>query len=330
MSFTPTTHRSATPFTIFIQHLDKQLNGSFRPHAVVGFDGGLRASGFLAALPAEELRSLLFLLSFVTPNGNISPSLAQISETMRVSQSKARARMERLQELQWQGTRIVRSHVVGGLETFSPVSELAPQVEERVQGWQPMLVQSPPLFAAPRKAIIEHSRRTYARPREEVEREIRDFYGWREPDGAAQVAPGATQQPARELSGEEAEVWQQLASVGLTEEQADSLLARFDLVRIGRQLQWLPYHRRVRNVAGFLMSAIEDDYEMPLALRRQLQMHGTLATEEGTLAADAIEQGPLEPAEAGMPLLDTSSLEAEVTPDEDHSKEVDQGDQSSL
>ena len=330
MTFAPTVHRSTTPFTVFIQHLDKQLNGNFRPHAVVGFDGGLRASGFLASLPAEELRSLMFLLSFVTPNGDISPSLAQLSEAMRVSQSKARARLERLQELQWQGARIVRSHVVGGQETFSPVSELAPHVEERVQGWQSLLVQPPPLFAAPREAIIEHSRRTYTRPREEVEREIRDFYGWRGPDGTAQGAPGTTQQPARELSEEEAAVWQQLVSVGLTDEQADSLLARVELVRIGRQLQWLPYHRRVRNVAGFLLSAIEDDYEMPPMLRRQVIMNGTLAEEEESVPAETSEPEPFEPMEADVPLLDTSSLDAEAAPGEDPSEgeDVDQGDQS--
>jgi len=264
----------------------------------------------------------------VTPNGDIFPSLAQISEAMRVSQSKARTRLERLQELQWQGAGIVRSQQIGGLETFSPVAELAPQVEERVQGWQPLMVQAPPLFAAPREAIIEHSRRTYGRPREEVEREINVFYGYREPDGATEAARGEAQQPARQLSKEEEAARQQLLSVGLTDEQADSLLARFDLVRIGRQLQWLPYHRRVRNVAGFLLSAIEDDYEMPPALRHQLQMHGPLAEEEESLPTETSEPEPFEPMEADVPLLDTSSLAREAVPDEDHGEEEGQSDQS--
>lgn len=325
MTFTPTAPRSATPFTIFIQHLDKQLNGRFRPHAVVGFDAGLRASGFLASLPAEELRSLLFLLSFVTPNGDISPSLAQLSEAMRVSQSKARARLERLQELQWQGARIVRSQHIGGLETFSPVPELAPQVEERVQGWQPLMVQTPPLTAAPREAIIEHSRRTYARPREEVEREIRAFFGYREPGGTADAAQDGAQPGVRELSEEEEAARQQLLTVGLTDEQADSPLARFDLVRIGRQLQWLPYHRRVRNVAGFLLAAIEDDYEMPPMLRRQIIMNGTLAGEED---AHVDESQPLEPQGADVPPLDASSLDDENAPYENAGEGLDQDEQS--
>lgn len=322
MTFTPTPHRSATPFTVFIQHLDKQINGNFRPHAVVGFDAGLRATGFLASLPAEELRSLLFLLSFVTPNGDIFPSVAQLSEAMRVSQPKARARLERLRELQWQGARIVRSQMIGGVETFSPVPELAPPIEERVQGWQPLLVQPPPLSAAPREAIIEHSRRTYARPREAVEREIRSFFGWREPDEA-----GGTPQPARELSEEEEATRQQLLSAGLTDEQADSLLSRFDLVRIGRQLQWLPYHRRVRNVAGFLLSAIEDDYEMPPSLRRQVLAHGPLAVEEDAPPAEQASLEP-EPNVEDVPPLDVSFLDPEAALDEEPGADRDQDEQS--
>ena len=51
-------------------------------------------------------------------------------------------------------------------------------------------------------------------------------------------------------------------------ERADSLLDRFDLERIQHQLDWLPY-RKVRNPAGFIVAAVEGDYEKPLALRRQ-------------------------------------------------------------
>ncbi len=326
MTFTPSPDHSATPFTVYIQHLDKQLNGRFRPHAVVGFHAGLRASGFLASLPAEELRTLLFLLSFVTPNGDIAPTLPQLSEAMRVSQPKARARLERLQDLQWQGAEIVRSHQVGPWETFSPVPELVPQVAERVQGWQTLLAQPPPLTGVrpggSREAVIEHSRRTYGRPREEVEREIRAFYGYREPDESPAMVP---QQSARPLSEEEEATRQQLLSAGLTDEQADSLLARFDWVRIGRQLQWLPYHRRVRNVAGFLIAAIEEDYEMPPMLRRQAVMNGTLAPEEDS-PAEVPE--PSEPESAAVPPLDASSLDAETLPSEATGEGSDQGDQS--
>ena len=329
MTFMPTAPRSATPFTVFIQHLDKQLNGSFRPHAVVGFDAGLRASGFLASLPAEELRSLLFLLSCVTPNGDISPSLAHISEAMRASHSKAHARLERLQGLQWQGASIVRSQHMGGLETFSPVPELAPQVEERVQGWHSLLVQQPPLTGVrpggSREAVIEHSRRTYGRPREEVEREIRAFYGYREPAESPGLLP---QQSARQLSEEEDATRQQLLAVGLTDEQADSLLERFDLVRIGRQPQWLPYHRRVRNVAGFLIAAIEEHYEMPPMLQRQAVMNRTLDAEEESLPIEPAAPEPPEPVEADTPFLDASALDGEAAPDQDHGEDVDQGDQS--
>jgi hypothetical protein len=100
-------------------------------------------------------------------------------------------------------------------------------------------------------------------------------------------------------------------------------------VRIGRQLQWLPYHRRVRNVAGFLLSAIEDDYEMPPSLRRQVLAQGPLAAEAD---APLAEQAPLEPAVEleDVPPLDVSSLHLEMVPGEEPGADWEQDEQPPL
>src|SRR5215213_10091369 len=98
---------NSKPFLIYTRHLEKQPNSAFRPEAFVGFSRSLRTSGFLPALPAEELKSLLYLLSFVTANGYISPSVLQLAEAFHLSQFKTRRRMERLGQLTWQGKPLV-------------------------------------------------------------------------------------------------------------------------------------------------------------------------------------------------------------------------------
>ncbi len=58
---------SIHPFSIHIEHLDVAPNGYFRPSAFLRLNADIRTSGFLLAMPAEELKSFLFLLSFSRP-----------------------------------------------------------------------------------------------------------------------------------------------------------------------------------------------------------------------------------------------------------------------
>ena len=55
-----------------------------------------------------------------------------------------------------------------------------------------------------------------------------------------------------------------LEAVGLTRDQVDMLLGQFDAACVQQQLDWLPY-RNAKNPAGFLVAAIVDDYEAPIA-----------------------------------------------------------------
>ncbi len=299
------------PFVIRVEHLDVSLGGYFRPAAHVSFASPLRTSGLLAALPPEAVKDLLLLLTFVTPNGHCAPTVRQIAQAMRVSPGKARSRLERLEALRWQARPLLwHGTSESGLEFFSPLSALAPVREEaKVPS---AYVPPPPIRAAPREAVIAHSRATYARPRAEVEAQIEEMMGYRKahqspkpPQAAVPMASPATtpaqrtgdlaEVPLPAPSPEEAEALREqeavrelLQQAGLDAEQAEGLLEHYDLVRIRRQLMWLPY-RRAKNPAGMLLAAVKDDYEAPQMTRHQpsLEQLG-----EGKQAGQAVPPGP--------------------------------------
>ena len=118
---------------------------------------------------------------------------------------------------------------------------------------RPQPPKTPKLKAVPREVIIEHSRRKYARTRAEVEAEIAQLNNWKPIGDKAEVKP---------LDPQVAKVREELIKIGLLTQQADDLLDRYDLPRIKRQLEWLP-QREARSPVGFLLSAINNDYEAP-------------------------------------------------------------------
>jgi len=99
--------REAPPLIIQLEHLDQKRNGDFRPGAFVKLTPALRTSGFLQALAAEDVKNLLFLLTFITPNGDCYATVIQLADTMQVSQMKVRARMQRLEKFLWHGIPVV-------------------------------------------------------------------------------------------------------------------------------------------------------------------------------------------------------------------------------
>ncbi len=102
--------------------------------------------------------------------------------------------------------------------------------------------------------VVEHSRRTYARTREEVEREIEEMMNWRKKE--------EPQPKSLALSPDEQKLYDELVAVGLLPEQAQELMKHFDALRIRRQLAWLP-PRAAKNPAGYLLAAVKDDYAAP-------------------------------------------------------------------
>ncbi len=231
----------------------------------------LRTSGFLFALPPEELQSFLLLLTFVTAEGHIAPYLWQLAEALGQSETKTRARLERLLKAQWMEQHIVAKHGGGADRPFySPIHGLLPLREEGNKEPPQVIYQ-----ATPREVIIEQSRRLYARPRAEVEAEIAQFLSKSPltPPPIKSKKPSKTamtyQEPTPQLSPQDEahnQLRDALIQAGLYPEQADELLAEYDHERIQRQLAWLPY-RGARNPAGMLMAAIRGDYEAPPAVR---------------------------------------------------------------
>lgn len=236
---------------------DVGREGSWRPDALIALTKTLRTSGFLMAMPPEDLKSLLLMLTFLSPNGGCTVTVQQLATAFYLSPKKTRVRMNRLVDFRWLDQPIVRYHrAESGVETYALQPGFLPLVEERIQP-----LPQPVLKAAGREAVIEHSRRTYARTREEVEAEIARLNNWK-PIGDSKPVGEKLTADVKPLNPQVAKLRAALLEVGLLAQQADDLLDRYDVPRIERQLEWLPL-REARSPVGFLLSAIKNDYEAP-------------------------------------------------------------------
>jgi hypothetical protein len=245
------------PFTIVVEHQKQTQNGSWTPFSCVRFSKTLRTSGFLGALPPEELRDFVWLLTFVSPSGVCAPTLPELAQALHISHAKARARLQKLLKIRWHGHPLVLCNgSESGLETFSLAPGLLPLQEEEACKEDEAHKPASEVALVHEEATRDYSRRTYARPRIEVEQEIARINNW--------TLPGDAESPQPEAKPGSALI-QDLLAVGVLREQAEELVARFDEVRIRRQLMWLPY-RSVRRPAGFLLAAIKDNYAAPPGL----------------------------------------------------------------
>ena len=240
---------SEPPLSILVMPRDVGREGAWRPDALVGVTKTLRTSGFVMALPPEDLKSLLVMLTFLSANGLCAVMVQQLATAFHLSPGKTRTRMNRLIDFRWLDQPIIRYHKAkSGVETYALMPGFVPVVEERIQR-----AAAPLLKAVPREVVIEHSRRKYARTRAEVEAEIARLNNWK---------PIGEKVEAKPLDPQIAKVREKLIQAGLLEQQADDLLDRYDIPRIERQLEWLPL-REARSPVGFLLSAIKNDYEAP-------------------------------------------------------------------
>ena len=240
---------SEPPLSILVMPRDVGREGAWRPDALIALTKTLRTSGFVMALPPEDLKSLLVMLTFLSPNGLCTVMVQQLATAFHLSPNKTRARMNRLVDFRWLDQPIIRYHKAeSGVETYALMPGFVPVVEERIQP-----PPKPLLKAVPREVVIEHSRRKYARTRAEVEAEIARLNNWK---------PIGEKAEAKPLDPQIAKVREKLIEAGLLEQQADDLLDRYDVPRIERQLEWLPL-REARSPVGFLLSAIKNDYEAP-------------------------------------------------------------------
>jgi hypothetical protein len=251
------------PLSVVLERLDLTPDGHFRPAAFIKLTKAFRTSGLLQALPPEELKSFFTLLSFLTSNGDCSPTLAQIASAMRVSHGKAKARIQRLAQFRFEGEPLIASAAHGdGQEAYALRSRFIPVIEQPVEEAKPETIKP-----VPREQIIEYSRNRYAKTREEVEKQIAEINGWKMSQQSEEVSggtvPGLSQQ---EEPPHLKELRRRLQSAGIAPDQVEYLLTTFDLERIEKQLQWLPF-RQARNPSAYLVAAIIGDYEEPIYRR---------------------------------------------------------------
>ena len=256
----------AAPFVVEHLRLDRKPDGSFRPAAHVLLTPVLRMSGLLASLPAEELKSLIFLLSFVTPNGRLLPSVQELAGAMGISEGKARSRMERLTRLQWRGKAV--AHEIkrqSGMDAYAPAPELLAELPcESDDAQNPPAEWSGCFGPSVREAVIAHSRERYTKPREEVEEQIAEFYGWKRRED---TKSGKTSDLMADDDSERNDLRRRLFAAGIGGDQAEELLGNYPVDQIRRQIDWLPY-RNARNRSRLLLAALEQDYEEPRGLRK--------------------------------------------------------------
>jgi hypothetical protein len=237
------------PFVIEHRRQMERDGHHFTPSTQLIVTPALRTSGLVAALPDSEARSLLLLLTFLTANGYIQPTLPELAQGMQVTEGAARSRMERLLTFVWQGEPLVQERPRElGLDTYSPASTL---LEHRPAPPEPPPDERAPIRPAGREAVYEHSRAAYARPREEAERLVAEQLGHAVEES---------------LDTPVGQAWRRLVALGVSREQVASLLVRRTPEECLRQIEWLPY-RGAKSPARFVVAAIENDYEPPLTLR---------------------------------------------------------------
>ena len=244
------------PFVIEHRQEERGRGNTFRPSARLVLTDRVRTSGLWRTLIPEDAKTLVFLLSFITPNGWCRPTLLELAEAMGTSQPKARGRLDRLVSVQWQGQPLAeRLARPDGLDAYLPGRLLVAHEEVA----EPELPQAAPARTPGREAVVAYSRARYAKTREEVEAQIGEMMGWGPPAFAGDD-PAVAEGKRRAFKA--------MTDVGVAKGQALDLLARFDLGAVESQIAWLP-SRSAKNPARFLAAAIEGGYDRPLNLRRQ-------------------------------------------------------------
>ena len=233
------------PFVIEHRQEDRGRGGTFRPSARLVLTDRVRTSGLWRTLTPEDAKTLVFLLTFITPNGWCRPTLPELAEAMGTSQAQgqgppgpagpgASGRGSRSPSC-WRGR-----------TAWTPTCPDAASWTTR-RSRQPEPPQAAPLRTPGREAVVAYSRARYAKTREEVERQIGEMMGWGPPAFAGD-------DPA--VAEVKRKAFKAMTDLGMPKEQALDLLTRFELGEIERQVAWLP-SRNAKNPARFLAAAIE-------------------------------------------------------------------------
>lgn len=282
-----------------IEHRRKALSpSSFEPQARIAVTDSLRTGGLLARLSDEQARTLLALLTFLSPNGVVQANVWQVAAALDVREGKAAERLERLVSLSFQERPVAFciEREGGGTTayTLSPLLIAQEQAEAPLEQQESEPQQRTlPARPAGREAVIAHSRAMYARPREEVEKMVLEQLG---------------HSPLESEDTPEGQARRSLRALGVPAEQVNLLLAHHSIEKIQRQIDWLP-HRHAKSPSRFIMAAIENDYEPPAYVRlqqaiaaeeeeeqQQQKQHGDGSAVSEQRDGDSLEAGPVSTA----------------------------------
>jgi hypothetical protein len=270
-----------TPFVIELRRADVR-DGHFRPEAVLIVTPILRTGGLLNALPTEDLASLLTLLTFLTPNGEILPTVPELAGAMGVAERAARYRIERMMRFSWHGKPLVfELRRDSGLHAYT-VSPALVAVREDTSHRPD---DGPVLRTGSREAVIAHSRAAYNKPRRDVEEMIARLNNWDVP-GPSHDEMGNETPP-----DETRTLHTRLVLAGVARAQADMLVANYPLHRIRDQLDWLPL-RYAKSPVRFLVAAIEKDFAPPRGLPTTLPPDSEQAKPDDTSPSPNDLSGP--------------------------------------
>jgi len=236
------------PFLIEIRQDRPRPNGRFVPAASLKITEEFRTSGLLHDLAPDDLKNLVYLLTFLSPEGNCTVSLPILTSAMRVSSHQVKERMHRLAEFRFQDTNVITEiKYESGLCTYS--------LHPRLVGYEHLTVSDPhptsPIVTGSRQRVIDNTRKHYATPRAEAERMVAEQLGH-------EIAETEEQRKLRI----------RLENLGLNTDQASEVLSTYAADVIAQQLDWLPY-RKAKNPAGYLLAAIEGGYKEPRVIQNQ-------------------------------------------------------------
>ncbi len=256
MNSTPpinSTPSTTTPPFIIEHRQVEQGRRNFVPEAKLLLAPALRTSGLLTELPDTAARPLLTLLSFLTPNGDIHPTIHEIAEALGISAGSVRDFMEPLTQLHWQGAPLAIPLLrESGMDGYMLSPKAAVHVHKVVLDAHLEATMEPapePLGYIPagREAIVSASRAKYARPRTEVEREIEEALG---------------HDPREADASPEGEARRRLYTLGVPRDEIESLLTEHSAQEALQQLDWLPL-RGAKSPTRFVVAAIRGHYEPP-------------------------------------------------------------------
>ena len=178
---------------------------------------------------------------------------------MQASHAQTRARMLRLSRRVWRGQPlVVELNRQSGLDAYLPGRHILGSCQEQelpTATAQSVLTEP----RAGREALIAHSRSWYATPRAEVEADIARRMGWGAP-AFEDEEPG--------IAEEKRQLYEKLSEQGMPKDKALDILSRFDLGQVRKQIEWMP-HRGAKNQARYLVAAIENNYDPPVAVRSE-------------------------------------------------------------